>query len=75
MREQLKTFLEKQRPEFEKAFKKLNPREKVRAYSRLLPFVTPAYQSISLELENMSEEQLLQFENYLKTKYKTNEQS
>lgn len=69
MRQALKTFLETQRPEFEKAFKGLSKKEKVRSYVRLLPFVTPQFQSISMDIGNWSEDQLLVFENYLKQKY------
>lgn len=69
IREQLKTFMENQRPAVEKAFEKLSPKEKVLAYSRFLPYVTPAYQSISFDLNNMSEEELTIIENHLRKKY------
>lgn len=58
VREALKSFIEDQRPEFEKAFAKLKPKEKVQAYTRLLPFVTPAYQAINFSLNQMTEDDL-----------------
>jgi hypothetical protein len=58
MRESLKIFLEAQRPEVEKAFKKLSPKEKVFAYTRLLPFVTPQYSSTNFSLKNMTDDDL-----------------
>lgn len=57
-REALKNFLEAQRPEFEKAFIKLSPKEKVYAYTKLLPFITPQYSSINFSLSQMSEDDL-----------------
>lgn len=74
IRESLKAFMEAQRPEVEKAFKKLSPKEKVYAYSRFLPYVTPAYQSISFDLNNMSEEDLSIIENHLRKKYSHEQQ-
>lgn len=65
-RETLKQFLDDQRPEFEKAFKKLSPKEKVYAYTRLLPFITPAYQAINFSLRNMSEDDLKYIVDHLK---------
>lgn len=52
-REALKLFLEAQRPEVEKAFKKLSPKEKVFAYTRLLPFITPQFASVNCHLDSM----------------------
>lgn len=68
MRESLKLFMQLQRPEMEKAFKRLNPKEKVRAYSRFLPFVTPAYSSVTFDLKNMSEDDLEMIEQHLRRK-------
>lgn len=61
--------MEGQRGEVEKAFKKLSPKEKVLAYARFLPFVTPQYSSISFNLSEMSEEDLEHLENHLRKKY------
>lgn len=69
IRDSLKKFMEDQRPEVEKAFKKLSPKEKVLAYARFLPYVTPSYQSISMDLNSMSEEDLEAFERRLRQKY------
>ncbi len=69
IRESLKAFMGAQRPEVEKAFKKLSPKEKVLAYARFLPYVTPSYQSISFDLENLSEEDWEIIEERLRRKF------
>lgn len=66
-REALKTFLQAQQSEVEKAFKKLSPKEKVFAYTRLLPFITPQYSAINFSLKNMTEEDLQFFAEHLKS--------
>jgi len=58
MRSLLKGFLLQQWPEVKKAFEDLEGKEKIVAFSRLLPFVAPQYQAMSLSLHNMSEEDL-----------------
>lgn len=65
-REALKQFLDNQRPEVEKAFKKLSPKEKVYAYTRLLPFITPQYSAVNFGLKNMSEDDLQVIVDHLK---------
>lgn len=57
-RDALKRFIDSQQSEVERAFKKLQPKDKVFAYARLLPFVTPQYSAINFSLKNMSEEDL-----------------
>lgn len=73
IREALKTFIDDKRPDFEKAFTKLSPKEKVLAFTRLLPFVTPQYSAISFDLNNMTEDDLEIIENHLREKYKSND--
>lgn len=66
-REALRTFLGAQQREVEKAFKKLSPKEKVFAYTRLLPFITPQYSAVNFSLKNMTEEDLQHIVDHLKT--------
>ncbi len=47
LRSMIGLFLQKNWKEVEKAFKKLEPREKVQAYERLLKYYLPQLQSIS----------------------------
>ena len=72
IRESLRAFMECKRPDVEKAFDKLSNRDKVNAYAKFLPFITPSYSSINFELSNMTDEDLEIIETYLRKKYSEN---
>ena len=58
MRSLLSDFMNEQWPNVQTAFSKLEPKEKVFAFTRLLPFITASYSAINLSLANMSEADL-----------------
>ena len=58
MRVLLSDFLSAEWANVQTAFSKLDPVQKVQAFSRLLPFVTPSYSAIDFSLRNMSEADL-----------------
>ncbi|OLY91788.1 hypothetical protein SAMN05444008_10936 [Cnuella takakiae] len=60
IRELMSDFLEKNFPVIAEEFEKLEGRDKVKAYTDLLPYVMPKMQSISneIDLERLTDEQL-----------------
>jgi len=58
MRVLLSDFLSAEWANVQTAFSKLDPVQKVQAFSRLLPFVTPSYSAIDFSLKNMSDSDL-----------------
>jgi len=66
MRLMLKSFLLSQWPEVQKSFVRLSDKDKCVAYSRFLNFVCPSYQSISMSLTQMTEQDLQCIVDHLK---------
>ncbi|HYC83886.1 MAG TPA: hypothetical protein VEB86_01635 [Chryseosolibacter sp.] len=66
MRETLGAFMDKKWPTVEKAFNRLKDKDKVFAFTKLLPFITPQYSSINFSLKNMTEQDLETIINHLK---------
>lgn len=58
IREMLTWFVQQEWPGVKKAFGKLSPYQKVIAFSKILPFVAPQYQSISFNLKDLPEQDL-----------------
>jgi hypothetical protein len=60
LREAISTFLSGEFESLRKDFKRMTPRDKMKFFTELLPYVVPRLQSTNLELdfERMSDEQL-----------------
>jgi hypothetical protein len=52
LRESLQTFLETNEANFQATFDQLEPKDKIRYYIDLLPFVVPKLQSTQLQVED-----------------------
>ena len=55
IRESLQAFLESNEATFQATFDQLEPKDKIRYYIDLLPFVVPKLQSTQLQVEDNSE--------------------
>lgn len=66
MRVMLKDFLHEKWPQVRRAFDKLEPKDQLVAYTRLLAFIAPPYQSVSMSLHTMTESDLQTIVNHLK---------
>ena len=58
MRVLLSDFMNEQWPNVQTAFSKLEPKEKVFAFTKLLPFITASYSAVNLSLASMSDSDL-----------------
>lgn len=58
MRELLTGFMHDKWPVVQSSFDKLQPKEKVLAFTRLLPFITPQYSAVNFSLSKMTESDL-----------------